>query len=317
VLFYRWLRPVLTTIMPSECPICMSRQENNLGSLPCGHVMHFACLQTAFASKRECPMCRAPYPQHAVKIQRLFFDCSRAVGADSSLDSSFSDAAELHELNSRIAQQNKEIELLNSIIESEKEANRGMLEKVRKLTQERQDAEKDAKASKERLRNLDQEYQQNRKTGFELQNENQLLKEREKVFRAQLAALTFSKDELRTALGNKDAPKEEVVALVTVLKRQNTDLTVRVQKLEQDVMMQEERSGSALQLLSNIERGSRLDADHGSAAAALDGSFRKRSRIQNAVASYVRDAGPSVGAKQDADEDVSAGGFSALRLARQ
>lgn len=307
--------------MPSECPICMSRQENNLGSLPCGHVMHFACLQTAFASKRECPMCRAPYPQHAVKIQRLFFDCSRAVGAaDSSLDSSFSDPAELHELNSRIAQQNNEIKLLNSMMESEKEANRGLLEKLRKLTQERQEGDKELKAIKERLRNLDQEYQKNRKDSVELQLDNQKLIERGKVYRAQLAALSFSKDEERAALSKMDAPKEELAALVTLLKRQNTDLTVRVQKLEQDVMMQEERSGSALQLLSNIERGGRLDADYGyngSAAAALDSSFRKRSRIQSAVASYVRDAGPSVGAKQDADEDVSAGGFSALRLARQ
>jgi hypothetical protein len=296
----------------------MSRQENNLGSLPCGHVMHFACLHTAFASKRECPICRAPYPQHSVKILKLFFDCSRAAGAaDLSLDSILAtDAAELDELNSRVREQNGEISLLESAMRTEKESNRGLVAELRKLGQEREAAVLELNTCKERLRCLDQEYQKNRRDSIELQLDNQKLKEREKVYRAQLAALSFSKDEERAALSKKDAPKEELVALITVLKRQNTDLMVRVQKLEQDVMMQEERSGSALQLLSNIERGSRLD-DRSSATASLDSSFRKRSRIQSAVASYVRDAGPSAGTIQDADEDVSAGGFSALRLARQ
>ena len=106
----------------------MSRLEKNLGSLPCGHVMHFACLQTAFNSKKECPICRAAYPQPSVKIQKLFFDCSRASSAlDSSHDSSFAvDSSELEELNGRIEEKNVHIRMLESALNEEKQASRGL-----------------------------------------------------------------------------------------------------------------------------------------------------------------------------------------------
>jgi chromosome segregation ATPase len=304
--------------MPSECPICMCRLENNLGSLPCGHVMHFACLQTAFASKRECPICRAAYPQHSAKIQRLFFDCSRAAAAfDSSHDSSFtSDSAELDEANRRIQGMQAEIMILEAANVAEKDAANGLVSQLGQLRQKHDVVCAQLASSMERLRNLDQQNQQTMRSNTQLVLDAQLLRDREKRLRAQLSAFSYTKEEEKQAMSNKDAPKEELLALLTSLKRQNTELTLQVQKLEQDVMMQEERSGSAAQLLSNIDRGARFEADLHSAVGFHDPRFRKRARIQSAVAAYVQDAAARAPHAREGD-DAADDSFSALRLAKQ
>ena len=107
------------------------------------------------------------------------------------------------------------------------------------------------------------------------------------------------------------------MALITGLKRQNAELALHVQKLEQDVMMSEERSGSVAQLLSNIDKGSRFEMGVTSSAALQDSKARKRARMQSAVATYVQSLTPREGSGQDATDDVAAGSFSALRLAKQ
>jgi chromosome segregation ATPase len=309
--------------MPTECPICMSRLENNLGNLPCGHVMHFACLQTAFTSKRECPICRAAYPQHTIKIQKLFFDCSRAAAAtDSSLDSSFvADAAEVEELNGRIQEKNRHIRFLEAAILSEKQANNDLVSRLEKMCQERDVARKELASTERRLRSLDQVYQQNRTESVQLQLQAKMLQDTEKRLRVQLSVFQYSKDEEKMALSNKDLPKEELTAMVTSLKRQNAELSLQVQKLEQDVIMSEERSGSVAQLLSSIDRGARLDAgvmwSRPSSAAALDGTQRKRARAQSAVSAYVQSLAPVERSHQAVTDDNAAGSFSALRLAKQ
>jgi hypothetical protein len=314
---------LLADSMPSECPICMSRLENNLGNLPCGHVMHFACLQTAFTSKRECPICRAAYPQHSIKIQKLFFDCSRASTAtDSSLDGSFvADAGEVEELNGRIQEKIRHICFLEAAILSEKQANNGLVADLGTMRTERDKARQELASTERRLRSLDQDYQRDRKESVQLQLDLKMLQEREKRLRAQLSALQYSKEEEKMALVKMDAPKEELVALITSLKRQNAELSLQVQKLEQDVIMSEERSGSVAQLLSNIDRGARLDAGapwvRTSSAAAHDGSARKRARMQSAVSAYVQSLAPTEGSNQAVSEDIAAGSFSALRLAKQ
>ena len=305
--------------MPCECPICMCRLENDLGNLPCGHVMHYACLQTAFASKRECPICRAAYPQHSTKIQKLFFDCSRAAtAANSSHDSSYTiDSGELEELNGRLQEKDCRIMLLEAAILEEKNAVYGLTAKLRSLQQQHDDKHVKLASIEGRLVNLNQSYQLERRHSVELQVEKKKLEDREKRMRAQLSAFSYTKDEEKLALSRKDAPKEELVALVTILKRQNAELTLQVQKLEQDVIMQEERSGSAVQLLSNIEKCARVDVGLHSTVSLDDRKSRKRARIQSAVASYVQDLAATAESHQHANEDITTGGFSALRLAKQ
>ena len=297
----------------------MSRLEKNLGSLPCGHVMHFACLQTAFNSKKECPICRAAYPQPSVKIQKLFFDCSRASSAlDSSHDSSFAvDSSELEELNGRIEEKNVHIRMLESALNEEKQASRGLAAQLDDLRVRYERECADSASMKDRLRNLDTDYQKNRRHSIELELEAKQLRDREKRLRAQLSTFSYSKEEEKLALSKKDAPKEELAALMTILKRQNVELTLQVQKLEQDVMIQQEQSGSCAQLLSNIDRGARFDADIASSAGLLHIKSKKRARIQSAVASFVQDLASRDGAKEDAEDEYSAGGFSALKLAKQ
>jgi hypothetical protein len=298
----------------------MSRLENNLGNLPCGHVMHFACLQTAFTSKRECPICRAAYPQHSIKIQKLFFDCSRAAAAaaDSSHDSSFTvDSAELEELTGRIQEQSRRIAFLEAAILSETEANHGLKADLGQARQQQFALQQELGSTEKRLRILDQGYQQNIKHSTNLELENKALRDSEKRLRVQLSVLQYSKEEEKFALSKKDAPKEELVALITSLKRQNAELALQVQKLEQDVMMSEERSGSVAQLLSNIDRGARFEMGITSSAALQDSKARKRARMQSAVATYVQSLTPREGLDQDATDDVAAGSFSALRLAKQ
>jgi hypothetical protein len=309
--------------MPNECPICMSRLENNLGNLPCGHVMHFACLQTAFTSKRECPICRSAYPQHSIKIQKLFFDCSRAATAtDSSLDSSFTaDAAEVEELNGRIQEKNRHISFLEAAVLSEKQANNGLVAEMGKLRLEREVALQELASTQRRLRSLDQVCQQSRAESVELQCQTIMLQEREKRLRVQLSVFQYSKEEEKLALGKMDAPKEDLVALITSLKRQNAELSLQVQKLEQDVMMSEERSGSVAQLLSNINKGARLDAgvpwDRPSSSVANDGNVRKRARVQSAVSAYVQSLAQTERSNEAVTDDMTTGCFSALRLAKQ
>jgi len=297
----------------------MSRLEKNLGSLPCGHVMHFACLSTAFNSKKECPICRAAYPQQSVKIQKLFFDCSRASSAlDSSHDSSFAvDAAELEEMNGRIEEKNGRIMLLEALVESEKQANRGLAVQLDHLRHEHDTKKRECDANNRRLSDLDNEYQKNRKHSIELELEAKQLRDREKRLRAQLSAFSYSKEEEKLALSKRDAPKEELVALITNLKRQNAELSLQVQKLEQDVVIQQERSGSCAQLLSNIDRGARFEAHLISSAGLNEMKVRKRARIQSAVASFVQDLASKEGAKEDEKDEFSCGGFSALKLAKQ
>ncbi len=263
-------------------------------------------------------MCRAAYPQHSIKIQKLFFDCSRAAAVDSLNDSSFTvEPAELEELNARILESEGKNMLLEAAISAEKSATNGLTEALRKLRQEHDVARRELASTTERLRNLDRDYQQDRRHSIDLELETKQLRATEKRLRAQLSAFSFTKEEEKQALVKRDAPKEELLALITTLKRQNTELTVQVQKLEQDVMMQEERSGSAFQLLSNIDRGARFDAGPHSTTGLHDSNFRKRARMQSAVATYVQGCSGREAGNQDAREDIDSGGFSALRLAKQ
>jgi chromosome segregation ATPase len=280
--------------------------------------MHFSCLQTAFTSKRECPICRAAYPQFSVKIQKLFFDCSRS--AADTLDGSITvDSAELEELTGKVQEKSRHIAFLEAAILSEKQANSGLAAELGKARQEHDAARRELAAAEKRLRGLDQDYQQNRRQCVDLELEVKQLREREKRLRVQLSVLQYSKEEERVALARKDAPREELLALITSLKRQNAELTLRAQKLEQDVMMSEERSGSVAQLLSSIDRGARMETGVATAAALQGSSARKRARVQSAVATYVQSLAPQGRSERGAAvaDDDAAGCFSALRLAKQ
>ncbi len=201
-----------------------------------------------------------------------------------------------------------EIMILEAANVAEKDAAAGLVAQLAQLRGRHDAVSAQLASSMERLRSLDQQYQQTMRSNTQHVLDAQLLRDREKRLRAQLSAFSYTKEEEKQAMSNKDAPKEELLALLTSLKRQNSELTLQVQKLEQDVMMQEERSGSAVQLLSNIDRGARFEAD------LHDPKFRKRARIQSAVAAYVQDACARA-PHERADDDAA--GFSALRLAKQ
>jgi chromosome segregation ATPase len=215
-------------------------------------------------------------------------------------------------LNGRIQEKNQLIMVLEAAIQSEKQANSGLTAQYGEMCRCLDATTRELASSNVRLRKLDQEYNQSRHHSIELELENKQLRDREKRLRAQLSAFSYSKDEEKMALSKKDAPKEELIAIITSLKRQNADLTLQVRKLEQDVMMQEERSGSVAQLLSSIDRGARFEADVGSIAGS-GSKVRKRARIQSAVEAYVKD---STTASLVCDQDVK-DGFSALKLAKQ
>eukprot|EP00918_Siedleckia_nematoides_P107063 GHVU01233423.1.p1 GENE.GHVU01233423.1~~GHVU01233423.1.p1 ORF type:complete len:113 (+),score=6.97 GHVU01233423.1:250-588(+) len=51
-----------------ECAICLQPLVEQLGSLPCGHIFHDACVRRIPAAKRRCPTCRADYTVRNIRL---------------------------------------------------------------------------------------------------------------------------------------------------------------------------------------------------------------------------------------------------------
>jgi len=235
--------------MRLQCSTCLERMspEEDLGSTPCGHVFHMVCVLQWFENKKNCPQCRTPVREGA--LRKIFLaDTGDGNSGESEVDlQSELDTAKL-QLRIKEAERSK-LFVRNQELEAQSSKQKEELQKM-------EVSGKKLREQFEGLRSQKMLLQGERARADQLEEEVKQIRSKLENFKGVELALKGQEGDLNQFLhgrGAFDTRTKDLANLVILLKQKLVAVKVERSKAESQVKTVQSRQGNEKAKLRALE----------------------------------------------------------------